>query len=160
MVSLINKKSASYYCQPIPVNSKNRGTNTHHWKYSTLVDWFLTNRPENISKSGVLHLGVSDHSLIYGCRKISFTREPAKMVHTRCLKKYKSAAFKNDLNECLLMCDWTTNNPNALWDQFRNHAFNEVADMHAPFTVSFNKLYTLGFRIIFGNWQVGGEIAN
>ena len=32
---------------------------------STLVDWLMTNKPENISNTGVLHLGVSDHSLIY-----------------------------------------------------------------------------------------------
>ena len=38
---------------------------------STLIDWFLTNKKENICNSGVLHLGISDHSLIYGCRKIA-----------------------------------------------------------------------------------------
>ena len=27
--------------------------------------------------------------------------------------------------------DWATNDPNALWNQFRN-AFNYVADVHAP----------------------------
>ena len=29
------------------------------------------------------------------------------------------------------MSDWATNDPNALWNQFRN-AFNYVADVHAP----------------------------
>ena len=28
------------------------------------------------------------------------------------------------------------------------------------FTVGFSKLYTLEFRTIFGNWQVGGEFRN
>ena len=98
---------------------------------STLVDWLMTNKPENISNTGVLHLGVSDHSLIYGCRKIAFSRNPSKLVESRCLKNYKSSAFKADLNECLFMSDWATNDPNALWNQFRN-AFNYVADVHAP----------------------------
>jgi exonuclease III len=38
----------------------------------TLLDLFFTNKPENIINSGVVHMGASDHSLIYGCRKISF----------------------------------------------------------------------------------------
>ena len=46
---------------------------------STLVDWLMTNKPENISNTGVLHLGVSDHSLIYGCRKIAFSRKSIKI---------------------------------------------------------------------------------
>ena len=61
---------------------------------STLVDRLMTNKPENISNTGVLHLGVSDHSLIYGCRKIAFSRNPPKLVESRCLKNYKSSAFK------------------------------------------------------------------
>ena len=65
----------------------------------------MTNRPENIGKTGVLHLGVSDHSLIYGCGKIAFI-----------VGIHKSSAF----NECLFMSDWATNDPNALWNQFRN----------------------------------------
>ena len=31
----------------------------------TLIDLFFTNRPVNIIKSGVDHIGISDHSLIY-----------------------------------------------------------------------------------------------
>ena len=37
----------------------------------TMLDLFFANKPENIINSGMVHLGVSDHSLIYGCRKIS-----------------------------------------------------------------------------------------
>ena len=32
---------------------------------ATLIDLILTNRPQNFSESGVIHLGVSDHSLVY-----------------------------------------------------------------------------------------------
>ena len=82
----------------------------------TLIDWFMANKPENINNSGVLHLGVSDHSLIYGCRKIAFSKNPPKLVDSRCLKNYKSSAFKADLSEYLLMDDWDSNDPNALWN--------------------------------------------
>ena len=32
---------------------------------ATLIDLTLTNRPEYISESGIIHLGISDHSLVY-----------------------------------------------------------------------------------------------
>ena len=34
----------------------------------TLIDLILTNKEENISKSGVIHLGLSDHSMIFAIR--------------------------------------------------------------------------------------------
>ena len=98
---------------------------------STLVDWLLTNKPESICNSGVIHLGVSDHSLIYGCRKIVLRRNPPKMVESRSFKYYKSPAFKADLNVHLSMCDCATDDPNVLWNQFRD-VFRHVADFHAP----------------------------
>ena len=36
---------------------------------ATLIDLILTNNEENIFKSGVIHLGISDHSLIFTIRK-------------------------------------------------------------------------------------------
>ena len=39
---------------------------------STLIDHFITNRPEKISDSGVIHTGISDHSMIFGIREINF----------------------------------------------------------------------------------------
>ena len=76
-----------------------------------LIYWFMTNRPENINNSGVLHLGLSDHSLIYGCRKMTFSKNPP---NSRCLKNYKSSVLKADLSEYLLINDWASNDPNVL----------------------------------------------
>ena len=36
---------------------------------STLIDHFITNVPDKISKFGVIHTGITDNSLIYGIRK-------------------------------------------------------------------------------------------
>ena len=47
------------------INEPTRVTRTS----ATQIDIFLTNRPENISSSGVIHLGTSDHSPIYAVRK-------------------------------------------------------------------------------------------
>ena len=44
----------------------------------TLIDVILTNTSQRIVSSGVLHLGISDHSLVYAIRKISI---PSKARH-------------------------------------------------------------------------------
>ena len=45
---------------------------------STLIDLCLTNTPSNIVKSGVIHLSISDHSLVYLIRKAHIIREGHK----------------------------------------------------------------------------------
>ena len=40
----------------------------------TLIDVALTNCPESIMNSGMVHVGISDHSLTYICRKTSFVK--------------------------------------------------------------------------------------
>ena len=54
---------------------------------STLSDVVLTNEPSRIIKSGVVHLGLSDHSLVYAVRKFSI---PSKNTH----KHVTTCSFK------------------------------------------------------------------
>ena len=49
----------------------------------TQIDLAFSNRPELIIKSGVHHIGISDHSLIYIHRKISIPRRQPKIINTR-----------------------------------------------------------------------------
>ncbi len=91
-----------------------------------LLDLFFTNKPENIINSGVVHLGVSDHCLIYGCRKISLCKTSPKIVESRNFRHYKTLEFKRDLSIALSNCDWSADDPNALWKQFRDR-FNDVS---------------------------------
>ena len=56
---------------------------------STLTDLAYSNKPEIINTSGVEHLGISDHSLIIICRKISIPRKKPKLINTRQFKHYK-----------------------------------------------------------------------
>ena len=37
---------------------------------ATLIDHILTNSPENVSQSGVIDIGLSDHQLIFCTRKL------------------------------------------------------------------------------------------
>ena len=37
----------------------------------TLIDHYITSTPEKIIHSGVIHTGISDHSINYGVRKVN-----------------------------------------------------------------------------------------
>ena len=47
---------------------------------SSLIDHIVTNTPEKISDSGVIHTGISDHSLIFAIRKISIIRKQENTI--------------------------------------------------------------------------------
>ena len=49
------------------IDSPTRITNSSQ----SLLDVFITSTPEKIISSGVVHLGISDHSLIYAIRKLN-----------------------------------------------------------------------------------------
>ena len=49
------------------INKPTRITETS----KTLIDVIITNKPVNYLKSGIIHIGISDHSLVYTCRKLS-----------------------------------------------------------------------------------------
>ena len=65
----------------------------------SLLDVCITSNPENIVYSGILHLGISDHSLIYAIRKINAKpiTESQGYVEFRNFKKFKVSNFLNDL---------------------------------------------------------------
>ena len=66
---------------------------------STLIDHIVTNTPEKVSDSGVIHTGISDHSLIFAIRKISVVRKAGKTVEIRNMKKFDAQKFVDDLSQ-------------------------------------------------------------
>ncbi len=61
--------------------------------------------PEKIVQSGVIPTGISDHSLIFGIRKINpvlSTRKRTKKVEVRNMKRFNEERF----NEDLLLAPW------------------------------------------------------
>ena len=63
------------------INKPTRITETS----KTLIDVIITNKPVNYLKSGIIHIGISDHSLVYTFRKLSVPKSKHKVVVTRCL---------------------------------------------------------------------------
>ena len=57
---------------------------------STLIDLCQTNSPDKISESGVINIGISDHSAIYLTRKVTHVRSNMhKTVEVRQLKNFQ-----------------------------------------------------------------------
>ena len=100
----------------------------------TLIGHYVTSMPEKINLSGVIHTGISDHSLIYGIRKINpiiRSRKKAKKIEVRNMKRFNQHHFNEDLlaqpwEQIVLQSD--TDSMWTLWKEL----FLEVLDKHAP----------------------------
>ena len=56
---------------------------------STLIDLIYTNYPNRVVASGVIHLGTSDHALIYSVRKIAIPKNNShNVVFVRNMKNF------------------------------------------------------------------------
>ena len=77
-------------------------------RYSTLLDYFATNKPNNIVSSGPKTIGFSNHELISGMLKISSSmpKEPKK-INCRNTKNYTPELFRKALTK-------------AFWDHILN----------------------------------------
>ena len=63
----------------------------------SLLDVILVSHPDRLVTSGNLHLGISDHDLIYVVRKQKLPKTKAKSIEFRSIKNLNHAAFKTDL---------------------------------------------------------------
>ena len=95
----------------------------------TLIDLAFCNKPELITMSGVDHLGISDRSLIYVCRKISISRNEPKVIRSRRFKHYDNNTFLTELRD-IMQYGVNYNNPDALWEDFKTKCLL-VPDVHA-----------------------------
>ena len=67
-------------------------------KSATLIDLIFTNCPERVVCSGVAHISISDHSLVYVFRKLSINfRKGHTSVMYRNFKTFNRAKFRNDV---------------------------------------------------------------
>lgn len=99
---------------------------------SSLIDVLITNNQERIIKSGVCHIGISDHSLIFGIRKVNgAVKKPAKITYSRNFRFFNKNNFLSDL----LSQPWSHiqafGNPDQIWSAWKD-MFMSVVDKHAP----------------------------
>ena len=105
-------------------------------KSSSLIDVIFTNCPERVVCSGVSHIGISDHSLVYAFRKIStdLSNKGHNTVYYRKFKNFDSVGFRYDI----FHQNWSNIencvDPNAMWDAWKA-MFLRCVDKHAPLRV-------------------------
>ena len=110
---------------------------------ASLLDVFLTNKPELIIKSGILHdKPIADHETIY----LDFHLKPKKIKCItktyRNLKKLNPSFFLKDLLAQDFSSIYLNCNPNTMLHNL-NTIFKNIIDRHAPLkTIKTNKALT------------------
>ena len=102
----------------------------------TLIDHFSTTSPKRILRADVLRIGMVDHYMVYGIRKVNTWRlkrkNKKKVVEARSLTKYDEISFINDLRQV----DWSAilsplaENPDLMASTFQE-IFESILDIHA-----------------------------
>ena len=109
------------------INESTRITDTS----SSLIDLCLTNSISTVVDSGVIHLSISDHSLIYMVRKAHYVRSRARTIKIRTLKNFSSEDFQRDLNQQPWANVYHSRCPNDMWRIWKELLMG-VIDKHAP----------------------------
>ena len=110
------------------INEPTRVTRTS----ATLIDLIFTNKKENIVKSGVIHLGISDHSLIFAVRKFFTPKSRENVRYVRTFKNFNATDFLNDLSQMPWENVAQYENPNSCWQLWKSF-YLQILDRHAPF---------------------------
>ena len=97
----------------------------------TLIDVCFTNNPERITDSGVNHLGISDHSIVFMTRKARYEPIPSRIVQMRKLKNLDTEMFLSDLEQMPWTDVLTFEDPNDMWTHWKRN-FMSCVDNHAP----------------------------
>ena len=80
-----------------------------------------------------MHVGISDRSLVYICRKASVPQETSKLAETRQFKNFSATHFQNDLKHSFNDLFHYTN-PKTAWIYWKE-TFLKITDIHAPIIV-------------------------
>ena len=110
------------------INEPTRVTKTS----ASLIDLVFTNKRKNISHLGVIHLGISDNSMIYAVRKLIIPKSDSKIKIVRNFKNFNVNDFLRDLSQIPWETMVTQDNPNTCWKIWKSFYLG-VLDRHAPF---------------------------
>ena len=99
---------------------------------STLIDLVITNKPELITTTKTLELGISDHMLVYASLRIKVKRPPCKIVRARSFRRFNCATFMQDLENAPWSLCSVFDDPGDCYWAWQN-IFNDICDNNAPF---------------------------
>ena len=98
---------------------------------STLIDLCVSNAATKIVNSGVLHLGISDHSLIYMTYKTKYERSGKRIIKIRSMKKFRKEQYLWDLEQQNWNDIKLSSDPNIMWSKWKS-LLMACIDRHAP----------------------------
>ena len=98
---------------------------------ATLIDLFFTNKLENIIQSCVVHIGISDHSLMYAVRKFTLPKLRERVKIARNFKNFNANDFLSDISQIPWECITSHDNPNICWKIWQS-LYLKVLDTHTP----------------------------
>ena len=98
---------------------------------ATVIDLIFPNMVDTIATSGVIHLGISDHSLIYAVRKFAVPKSRPIIKEVRNFKHFVEVDFINDLNGVSWQNVECFDDPNLACQAWKSD-FHGILDHHAP----------------------------
>ena len=78
-----------------------------------------------------MHIGISDHSLIYATHKHNTLKADPKIIESRQFKNFDCDAFIEDIKETPFHFASLMDDPNEMWDVWKSLLL-EVINKHAP----------------------------
>ncbi|XP_068684907.1 uncharacterized protein [Montipora foliosa] len=100
---------------------------------ATLMDLIFTNCPDKVLCSGVRHIGISDHSMVYVYRKLAINGQSKGHTNItyRNFRSFDRDKFRSDVASQ----DWdhinNSSNPNDVWNEWKE-SFLAIVNKHAP----------------------------
>ena len=97
----------------------------------TLIDVIATNKPELVRTTGVLPLGITDHSLVYATLRLIRKRPPPTVITVRNFKQFNTENFKAVMERTpFYIASVFDDMDDILWAW--NQLFRGVCNSHAP----------------------------
>ena len=89
-------------------------------KSSALINICITSAPANVVNSGVMHLSINNHSLVYMIRKAHYVRDDVRHIETRTMKNFNSENVLRDLEQRQWDNVYCSYNPNEMWEIWKS----------------------------------------
>ena len=95
----------------------------------TIIDLIITSHPENINTTGVSHLGISDHSLVYANLRMRKVKKKLMTATINNYKNFNTSQFKRDI-ECApwSVCEIFTDIEDQVWAW--QHLYQNIKQQH------------------------------
>ena len=91
-----------------------------------MIDLCLTNTLSTVVDSGVIHLSISDHSMVHIVRKAHYVQTGIRVVESRSMKKFNRDCFLNDLGQQPWGNVYHHGNPNKMWGTWKALLMNVI----------------------------------